>query len=108
VQRRAGSFEPRGLTTERFSDIETNKTLPFVSASGAGQPSMQGWSQLPRRPGPHCRPVVSLRHRALILQVVKDLPDGYRVFDRGNDLDCAPTRLARLNVNIDQFAWSEA
>ena len=63
-------------------------------------------SLLPRR-ATHCRPVVSLRHRSVILQVIQDLPDGRRIFNGGNDLDCAAAVIARLNVDVDQFAGSE-
>ena len=59
------------------------------------QPLLPWWAT-------HCWPVIGLRHRALLVQVIQDFLDGDRIFYGGNDLDGAAAGIAGLCRTIDQ------
>ena len=57
------------------------------------QPLLPWWAT-------HCWPVIGLRHRALLVQVIQDFLDGDRIFYGSDDLDGTATGIAGLNIYI--------
>ena len=110
-----GSAGPRSVAARvHFSphpDSGPNTVLRAVAASCrfpvfAPGSVTGGGSRGFRRRCARCRPVVRLRQRAVLLEVVEDGADGLRFLDTGDDLHLAATVDAGFNVDAKDALYA--